>query len=290
MARITYLYRRGGYFWWRRRLRNGGGQGFTVALSLGVRDPDLAKRIGRRVSVEADALMTSENSPTPQETTKSLKAYILLAKIDLESRMHRDFELARPMSADDRSTFLGMRARNNRIFGALNEIAAAHGPIKEYSERIDGALAERGYKWHERDEIARRLEDGYAVEAYSSHSTVAGTPAQAALDAELRSQGYQPTIVNRADHYKTLASARAALEKSAERLNLLAIDDPAAAQKELHLRLPITRSFDDTNGIVPPYASSDAIERGEIEIFRPAGDEKIENGSDHDASRQRLIG
>ncbi len=80
----TNLYRRHGMYWWRRRLRLPNGQRFTVALSLGTRDPKVARFVSHCVSVEVDDMLQVEEC-TQQDFRETLRTFIMVLLISTEN-------------------------------------------------------------------------------------------------------------------------------------------------------------------------------------------------------------
>ena len=199
----TGLYRRGAMYWWRRQLRFCAGPHFTVAISLGTRDPKIARLVADCVSARSGE-MTSGPLQSRKNVAAALARYAALQRHDHAERLARDIaDLARPgdapvhaskhlrqaIEADrqgERAEQFDFRVKNCRIYAALDRIAADRGPDAVYDDELENRLAAEGYSPFERDKIRFRLGHGYAREACRPVSAVAGTPPREVVEADRR--------------------------------------------------------------------------------------------------------
>ena len=123
-----HIYKRGGYYWYRRRVGSRGSAGFTVAFSLGVRDPIEAKRVGRRIDVEVDKmLLVRMKAPSQAPVKDALKLHVDMQEHDRAARLRTDLDRVAEIDPRQRESVLRSRYVQSRIYAALNTLAAKHG-------------------------------------------------------------------------------------------------------------------------------------------------------------------
>ena len=262
-----HTYKRGGYYWFRRRVRCLGSAGFTVAFSLGVRDPIEAKRVGRRIDVEVDHMLVQMKAPSQGEVKHALKQFVALQERDWAKRLRVDLDRVAEVDVDRRESVLRNRHVQSRIYAALNALAAKHGRDCGYTAEIDAELVEQGHSQFERDKIRHRLGHGYAKEVYTPGSAVVRTPPLTFIDDQLRSLKAPATPEMRDWFLKRLAEKRAAIEVESAKRYAEALADFDNAYKTAAPQLPIVRHFADVDWPAPPFALADAVERGDFDVM-----------------------
>ena len=279
----TGLYRRGAMYWWRRQLRFGAGPHFTVAISLGTRDPRIARLVADCVSVRSSE-MISGALQSREGVAAALARYAALQRHDHAERLARDIaDLARPgdvpvhaskqlreaIEADrqsERAEKFDFRIKNYRIYGALDRIAAEGGPDAVYDDELENRLAGEGYSPFERDKIRHRLGHGYAREAYRPGSAVAGTPPREFVEAIQRTRGLGDSCSRDPGIYAHFAIGRArANENAAAAYREAATNFKKVAAANV-IPLPVARIFNGIQWPAPAYSCADALERGEFDV------------------------
>ncbi len=201
--------------------------------------------------------MTTLGSLNSEQLVEALKGALALQHFDRHDQMRRDIEKTRSLGGESGSTHLGMRVRTAQTFSMLNSVAAEFGPVSEYTPEIHAFADGLGFPEWLRGEVRRRLENGFAVEAYKPKSLFAGTPSEAHIDARIRAQGREPTTITRTQCYAELARGRASIEARAAQIFEKAIGDLAEAEKLLLPSLPLTRDDGDADSPPRPFAADE---------------------------------
>ncbi len=262
-----HIYRRGGYYWYRRRVGSRGSAGFTVAFSLGVRDPIEAKRVGRCIDVEVDKMMLVQRKARSQgEVKDALKLYVDLQERDRGTRLRTDLDRVAEVDPGERQSVLQSRYVQSRIYAALNALAAKHGRDCAYTADIDAELISLGHTPFERDKISHRLGHGYAKEVYTPGSAVVRTPPLTFIDDQLRSLKAPTTPEMRDWFLMRLAEKRTAIEVESAKRYAQALADFDNADKKATPQLPVVRHFAGVDWPAPPFALADAVETGDFDV------------------------
>ena len=261
-----HLYRRYDTYWWRRRFKLPDGRCVTVAMSLGTRDLDLARTLARWASAEAES-MPEVAMRSRESVRETIKLALLLQREDHRTRLGEDlrrFQVV-PSPRDDHPEPLQRAARDEwvrerddafaahrsdlRVRAALDRIAAEDGPDATYGEARDRRLEAGGYTPAERLEIARQIEAGYAREAYTPASPVAGTPPADLIRLAAVAHGELDGEPER-DAYAMFARERAVVtEDAAKRYDEVQHNQAAALACSVR-RLAVARDIDGI--IIPP--------------------------------------
>jgi hypothetical protein len=257
---------RSDFDWWRRRFRDSEGNSVVVAKSLGERDPDIARRLGRALDAEAD-IMTSDPTLTAEETAEVISGVLLLQKHQMHARVRQDIKNAEKRDKAKRDEFFESRVRMCRIFAGLNRVAAHFGPLGQYHFAIDDFLVEGGFEPHERAEIRRRIDNGFLLEAYVGKSSIAGTPGEEFLEEKIKEQGRHPSALNISRCYTNLARQRSLLEAKTAQMYRAAMRGPSHVESQLLPDLPILNSDGDPWSPSRSYATADALERGDFAVI-----------------------
>ena len=232
----SHVYRRGGLFWWRRRIRLRNGEVGTVAISLGIREPSMAWRVGRRVTVQSDNLMTDASIQSRRQFVDSLTQFVQLQQLDEAVRVQRDLKSI--ADSPDSRYILEQRIRENRIYAALNAIAAEFGPDCVHSDQIDASLKQAGFTDFERDKVRHRLEKpALAREVFKPGSSVAGVPPQQVIESILTSKGITSSDASIRKFLETLARHRRDLLQQSAAMYADAADNIPAPSPRFYAKL-----------------------------------------------------
>jgi hypothetical protein len=105
-----------------------------------------------------------------------LSFYSALERCDRENRVARDILRMRDEDPGRRVTFFEGRLAMSRIFAILGVLSAMYGRDAAFTPEIDRALVALGCSPFERAEVGRRLANGFAIEALTPGSALAGGP------------------------------------------------------------------------------------------------------------------
>lgn len=282
-----HTYLRGKIFWWRSRVTFQGEKD-VIALSLRTRDSVVAEKIARRVSVECERMQESQSTDAAAAKA-ALEKFALYELACHEERFATKLaDLARRGSAapgikerdrvtpDEQAYELRARARDYRIYGAMDKIIAKKGPIKAApKDRLadpiltpeeERQLADDGLSQFEIDKIIHKLERGYGEEAFKSSSPVAGTPPGATLGSIFLSFGAEPNDENMRWAYGALARNRVNLSGDfAKRYDAAANDlyGAIAAPRPDIRKAPY---FDGRQYPMPAFEGADAFAKGNFDV------------------------
>ena len=124
---------------------------------------------------------------TTSQIRDHLRAYVDRERGARLTRLHRDLDPPRDPLVGDWPALMERRAREYRIFGRLQALAAEEGFEAGYDGELDARLKQEGFSLTERGAIRRRITNGYLRDLGRPDETGRLTPPRAYLEAMLMS-------------------------------------------------------------------------------------------------------
>jgi hypothetical protein len=194
--------------------------------------------------------------------TAAIDALWVCAAAQVYDRVARavvDFERLVNSDPIQRDAVLSGRWSFCRIFAVLNAVAGTFGPMAAYSSDIERILIANEFSIFERDEIERRLQNGFAWHAFLPASSIVGSPSREFLELHLADLGVTPSEAALDLVLGWLAIERCKAEAHAATLYEEARTDFELARQKCTLR----RNLSSSNLPTPPFAWADLIERAD---------------------------
>ncbi|KQP25770.1 hypothetical protein ASF27_21245 [Methylobacterium sp. Leaf102] len=161
----------------------------TIALSLGTSDPASARTLGWALNAESLRVREEFSMRSATDIRDHLRAFLDRERSARFARLHSDLWPQHAPLVGDWPSMMGGRAREYRIFGRLQRLAAEEGFEAGYDTALDGRLKQEGFTFPERGAIKRRIENGYLRDLGRPDETGRFTPPRAYLQVMLAAMG-----------------------------------------------------------------------------------------------------
>lgn len=275
------MYRRGAVYWWRRRFRCDErtrplgapvkGSSTTVALSLGTTDPSSARTLGWALNAESLRVRDDPAMRTTSQIRDHLRAYVDRERGARSTRLQRDLDPPRDPLVGDWPALMERRAREYRIFGRLQALAAEEGFEAGYDSELEARLKQEGFSPPERGAIRRRITNGYLRDLGRPDETGRLTPPRAYLEAMLMSMDEPVTEAGLIRCLRGLAAVSGHVSREFAATYAEARCDPREAWANLSaMRARGEMPRDELGWASSDFDGADSFEWGDFEIHAPA--------------------
>jgi len=196
-----------------------------------------------------------------------LRAFLDRERSARFARLHRDLWPQHAPLVGDWPSMMGGRAREYRIFGRLQRLAAEEGFEAGYDTALDGRLKQEGFTFSERGAIKRRIENGYLRDLGRPDETGRFTPPRAYLQAMLAAMGEPLTESGITKCLRRLAAISALVSREFAEIYDEAKLDPHEARTKLSaMRAKGEIPSDQLGWAKSDFDGADRFEWGDFDV------------------------
>jgi len=239
----------------------------TIALSLGTSDPASARTLGWALNAESLRVREEFSMRSATDIRDHLRAFLDRERSARFARLHRDLWPQHAPLVGDWPSMMGGRAREYRIFGRLQRLAAEEGFEAGYDTALDGRLKQEGFTFPERGAIKRRIENGYLRDLGRPDETGRFTPPRAYLQAMLAAMGEPLTESGITKCLRRLAAISALVSQEFSEIYDEAKLDPHEARTKLSaMRAKGEIPTDELGWAKSDFDGADRFEWGNFDV------------------------
>ena len=207
---------------------------------------------------------------TTSQIRDHLRAYVDRERGARLTRLQRDLDPPRDPLVGDWPALMERRAREYRIFGRLQALAAEEGFEVGYDGELDARLKQEGFSLMERGAIRRRITNGYLRDLGRPDETGRLTPPRAYLEAMLMSMDEPVTEAGLIRCLRGLAAVSGHVSREFAATYAEARCDPREAWANLAaMRARGEMPRDELGWASSDFDGADSFEWGDFEIHAP---------------------
>jgi hypothetical protein len=208
---------------------------------------------------------------TTSQIRDHLRAYVDRERGARSTRLQRDLDPPRDPLVGDWPALMERRAREYRIFGRLQALAAEEGFEAGYDSELEARLKQEGFSPPERGAIRRRITNGYLRDLGRPDETGRLTPPRAYLEAMLMSMDEPVTEAGLIRCLRGLAAVSGHVSREFAATYAEARCDPREAWANLSaMRARGEMPRDELGWASSDFDGADSFEWGDFEIHAPA--------------------
>ncbi|MBI1689673.1 tyrosine-type recombinase/integrase [Methylorubrum sp. DB1722] len=207
---------------------------------------------------------------TTSQIRDHLRAYVDRERSARLTRLQRDLDPPRDPLVGDWPALMERRAREYRIFGRLQALAAEEGFEAGYDSELDARLKQEGFSPTERGAIRRRITNGYLRDLGRPDETGRVTPPRAYLEAMLMSMDEPVTEAGLIRCLRGLAAVSGHVSREFAATYAEARCDSREAWANLSaMRVRGEMPRDELGWASSDFDGADSFEWGDFEIHAP---------------------